>query len=353
MDAPWRPSDLEQRAGRVIRRGNSNDKVFIRRYVTEGTFDAYMYQLLEIKQRFNDQIFTSDNPARIVKDIDGAALNYAEIKALSSGDDRIKEKVTLEMEISKLEVLKARHRNEMFHMEHQMKVLPAEIQGLQERIRAMNEDLALASSHPSRTEDGKLIPASVKGVVYEKQEDAGLALMEETKKLPTRQDWYTIGSLRGFEIQGMITEKTDSGLHLAMAIAGKCHYRIEVPGSSSGQGLMMRLNNIIDSTISARLDSSKKSLANCQSELSGVKMQIGKAFPDEELLQEKKNRLAQLDEALNLDAQSSKSQIEETEERTSVASPPRKRSLSEIINNASGRAGAIDSSVANQMVPSR
>lgn len=344
LDAPWRPSDLEQRAGRVIRRGNHNDKVYMRRYVTEGTFDAYMYQLLEIKQRFIDQIFSSKNPARTIDDVDGAALNYAEIKALSSGDERIKEKVTLEMEISKLEILKNRHQSEMFRHEHNLKVLPQEIQGLEERVSAMKEDEANVASKPSRTADGKFLPATVKGVTYEKQGETGLALVEAVKKLP-REEWVTIGSLRGFQIQGLATFSNNFGhIDMHLAIAGKCRYSIDVPENASGQGIMMSLNNILDSTIAQRLETGKKRLAACKLDLKSAQEAVGKPFPDDALLQEKKARLAQLDDALNLENQENREQQVSSGEvdvevvKTNVAA--QKRSLSEIIANAERTASA-------------
>lgn len=339
LDAPWRPSDLEQRAGRVIRRGNHNDKVYMRRYVTEGTFDAYMYQLLEIKQKFIDQIFSSKNPARCVDDVDGAALNYAEIKALSSGDERIKEKVSLEMEISKLEILKNRHQSEMYRMEHQLTVLPQEIQGLKDRITSLEQDLELVSSKPSRTSEGKLIPATVKGITFEKQEDTGNALMNAVKKLPAQDEWTPLGSLRGFQIQGMVVTSGQSDVRkMQLAICGKCRYAIDVMGNSSGQGTMTRLNNILDSTIKDRLDSSRKNLAACESDLASTKAQYGKPFADEALLQEKKARLAQLDEELNLESQENK-ENQQSVESVDVAvvkhtEAAQKRPLSEIIASA-------------------
>lgn len=339
LDAPWRPSDLEQRAGRVIRRGNHNDKVYMRRYVTEGTFDAYMYQLLEIKQKFIDQIFSSKNPARCVDDVDGAALTYAEIKALSSGDERIKEKVSLEMEISKLEVLKNRHQREMFEMEHQLSVLPQEIQGLKDRISSLKQDLDLVASKPSRTSEGKLIPASVKGITFEKQEDTGNALLNAVKKFPVQDEWMPLGSLRGFQIQGRVESFGPSNVRkMHLSISGKCRYAIEVSGSNSGQGIMIRLNNILDSTIKDRLDSSRKKLAACESDLVSTQAQYGKPFADEAVLQEKKARLAQLDEELNLESQENKDNQQSAEsvevEVVKPAAAAQKRPLSEIIASA-------------------
>lgn len=333
LDAPWRPSDLEQRAGRVIRRGNENDLVYMIRYVTEGTFDSYMYQLLEVKQRFIDQIMSSENPAREADDIDGAALNYAEIKALSSGDERIKEKVALEMEISRLEVLKDRHIRDKYHMEQQLEKLPVEIQGLKERIAAMKEDLALVSSMPSRTEDGKLYQAVVKGMTFEKQEDAGKALVAAAIRLPNREEWVTIGTLRGFQIQGMAIESDRGNVQVKLAIAGKCRYSIDA--SDSGQGNMVRLNNVLDSTISSRLADNRKRLASCEADLKSIQEQVNKPFADEALLQEKRSRLMQLDLELNLDSQ--EKQEAEPSREVEVEVLPAKRSLNEMIAGAASR----------------
>lgn len=337
LDAPWRPSDLEQRAGRVIRRGNENDLVYMIRYVTEGTFDAYMYQLLEVKQRFIDQIMSSENPAREADDIDGAALNYAEIKALSSGDERIKEKVALEMEISRLEVLKDRHMRDKYHMEQQLEKLPLEIQGLKERISAMKDDLALVSSMPSRTEDGRLCQAVVKGVTFEKQEDAGKALVTAAKMLPNREEWATIGTLRGFEIQGIAYESDRGAVQVKLAVAGKCRYSIDA--SDSGQGNMVRLNNVLDSTISTRLISNKNRLAACESDLKSIQEQVEKPFADEALLQEKRSRLMQLDLELNLDSQE-KQDPGPSREVPDVEVLPAKRPLNEMIAGAASRCTA-------------
>lgn len=356
LDAPWRPSDLEQRAGRVIRRGNHNDKVYMRRYVTEGTFDAYMYQLLEIKQRFIDQIFSSKNPARSIEDVDGAALDYAEIKALSSGDERIKEKVTLEMEISKLEIMKNRHQSELFRHEHNLKVLPQEIQGLEERIAAMKEDVALVQSKPSRTTDGKLIPATVKGVTFEKQGETGLALIEAVKHLP-QDEWVTIGSLRGFQIQGMAQVIDDFNMfRMDLAICGKCRYSTTFSGKVNGQGVMLSLNNILDSTIAQRLESTQKKLATCEMDLKSAQEVVGKPFPDDALLQEKKARLAQLDDELNLENQENREpqcnsgevDVEVVKSNTAA----QKRPLSEIIASAQRTASANISGMGRPHDPS-
>lgn len=337
LDAPWRPSDLEQRTGRVIRRGNENDMVYMVRYVTEGSFDAYMYQLLEIKQKFSDQIMTSKNPARVVDDVDGAALNYAEIKALSSGDDRIREKVTLEMEISRLEVLKNRYASEQFHMEHQAQVLPVEIQGLKERIPAMEEDLKKVASMPSRTSDGKLIPAVVKGETFKLQEETGNAIVEAVKKLPNRDTWVTVGTLRGFEIQGMSVDNGRGEIGVKLALSGKCRYPIEL--HLNGATIMSRFNNMLDYGMRSRLDFNKKRLAACESDLITIRNELNKPFPDEATLQEKKARLAELDEALNLEALKETESIEEGEVEVVASSPSGKMSLSDMIANASARAG--------------
>lgn len=336
LDVPYRPSDLEQQEGRVIRQKNSNADVYIDRYVTEGTFDAYMYQLLEIKQRFISQVHTPNPSVREAADVDEISMSYADIKALASGDPRIKERVELEMDVQRLSLLKSRHENAQFHLQQDIQNrLPAEISKTSKNLSRTRSDLIHIQSGPSRTEDNHLLPVSVKGVVYEKPAEAGAALR---KAIERAKDWEVtpIGEIRGFEISVDKTEKgwfTRGGpvVKLQLSYVGK--YLCDI--SDSDTGLVIRLNNLLDKDIPERVRTLEKKLSTAQRDLETAKSEYGKPFPRTDELREKQQRLAELTKALDLDAQD-RPQEHETEVSEQENSG---NSLDHIIRDAQSRQG--------------
>ena len=341
LDCPWRPSDLEQRAGRVIRRGNNNEQVHIHRYVTEGTFDAYMYQLIEAKQRFASQIMTSKSPVRVAADIDESVLNYSQIKALASGNPKVREKIELEIEVARLTMLEGRHKREQYRLNNLIhQKLPAEIKELSERLVGLEADYELLGKHASRTSDWKMVPATINGQTYEKPSEAGEALINLAKKLPTYEKWYNVGSLRGFNIIAYLPDP-HYGSNPKIALANNRRYQIEL--SSSPVGIMTRLNNVLDDTIPDKYKTCKRDLVKLQSQLESAKREYGSPFPSADILREKSARLKELEEELNLDilqAQNHEevhdSQIEQPAEKA-VSPTPTTRSLNDMIASASER----------------
>lgn len=347
LDCPWRPSDLEQRAGRVERRGNTNEKVFMYRYVTEGTFDAYMYQLLEAKQRFISQIFTSKNPAREANDVDDATLGFAEIKALSSGDPRIREKVALEIEVSKLEMLKNRHQSEQYQLDQTIRhTLPNRISLLSEVLPKLEKDSEAVKSHPSHDGKGNMIPIDVKGVSYETATDAGKAILAALDQINKPEEWRPLGTFRGFRLLGRVSDvKTGSG-HLffrspMLALSGERMYTLR-DFNDSAVGVIQRLNNILDRYLPNHVSETQLELSASEKQLDASRREFGKPFAREEELQEKKSLLAALDAELNLSVQKSEGTIsdQEPEPVPDVSRAGEKKSLSDIIANASQRAQA-------------
>ena len=330
LDVPWRPSDLEQRAGRIVRRGNNNEKVHMHRYVTEGTFDAYSYQLIEAKQRFASQIMTSKTPPRIANDVDESVLNYAQIKALASQDPRIKEKIELEMEVSRLQMLKRRHQADQSSLGWALKTLPDKEKELKKKLSGLEADAALIKSSASRTEKGELLPVTILGKSYEKQEEAGSRILAILKKLPEEGKWYTIGNLRGFDL---IALKDSFGSRLA--INGKRSYQVSY--GTSGAGLMMRLNNVLDKEVFSDIESCENNILEVQHEFKTAQEEYGKPFANEDKLKEKSARLKVLEAELNLDAQLT---METAKNAAESKEGIKASSLSEMINNAAAKAEA-------------
>ena len=296
LDCPWRPSDLEQRAGRVVRRGNGNDLVHIHRYVTENTFDAYLYQLIEAKQRFASQIFTSRSPVRVAADVDESVLNYCQIKALASGNPKIREKIELEIEISRLKTIENSYKRDQRHLEFLIRNIPLDQKTISDRLAGLEEDYAFISSQPSRTEKGEMHPAEVKGVTYENQAEAGNAIFAAMNKLPERDKWFCIGHLRGMRILAM---QAYNKSYVNLSIAGKRNYGVTY--GVDGQGLMVRLNNILDNGIQKSIAECKKELARLDRDLASAQAEYGKPSPNAEILKAKRARLSQLERELNLD----------------------------------------------------
>ena len=293
LDCPWRPRDLEQRAGRLDRRGNTNPEVEIYRYVTESTFDAYLYQIIENKQRFISQVFTSKTPERVMQDVDEAVLNYAEVKALATGDPRIMELCTLEAEVSRLKLLKSSYLSERYDLQDSaMKTLPAKIRGLENEIRGFEEDAALAA---------KTLPASseqfesmmVEGRWFSTPKDAGYAILEICKTC-TSHDPLTIGIYRGFglELSWDLWEKSH-----VLHIVGQERHKIHL--GTDARGNISRLDNALGD-FPKELQAKQRALGEVRQQLAVALAEKDKPFPQEAELSEKTARLGELTVALQV-----------------------------------------------------
>ena len=326
LDCPWRPRDLIQRLGRIKRRGNKNKKVRVYRYVTEGTFDAYLWQTVENKQKFISQIMTSKSPVRSCEDVDEAALSYAEIKALCAGDPRIKERMELDVDVSKLKIMKAAHQSKQYELEDNLlKHFPEQIRQYQGYIEGLNADMKTLAEHPHPTiikEIAAPAPAAegqaegtepvepaapavvarevsqgfagmvIKGTVFEDREAAGAALIEVCKGIKDTTP-VEIGSYRGFSmsvsmpffkhellLKGEMTHKTDLG--------------------QDPRGNLVRIDNAL-AGMPERLVAVKAQLDNLFAQQAAAKEEVGKPFPQEDELRQKSARLAELDSLLNID----------------------------------------------------
>ena len=293
LDCPWRPSDLQQRLGRIVRQFNQNPEVEIYRYVTENTFDAYLYQLVENKQKFIAQIMTSKSPVRVADDVDETALNYAEIKALATGNPLIIEKCNLDMEVGKLNLLKADYLNQRYALEKLVeRTYPAEIAQLTERIAGYEQDAALAQSHPKVPEG--FCGMEVEGKHYTEKEDAGKAIIDVCTKM-TGSDAVLLGQYRGFS--------------MALAYDGINNvYRITLKGTLSHTvtlgtdifGNITRLDNALDK-LPESLQMKRTELADTKVQLENAHAELKKPFSNEAELAEKTERLNELNILLNMD----------------------------------------------------
>ena len=297
LDCPYRPSDLEQRDGRVIRQKNGNEDVYIYRYVTENTFDAYMYQLLEIKQRFISQIHTPNPSIREAADMDEVTMSFAEIKALASGDPRIKERVELEVDVQKLSLLQKRHENQQFRLKRRIAAIPEELESSRRQLDKLRQDKALVDSSPARVEGDKLPPMEVMGRKYEKAGEAGKALLSAYKKAPDNS-LTPIAMLRGFTILADKREKTKATRFLLSGMT-----KFQVSASESEVGTVLRFHKVLDKAIPESIRSHEREISALESELSSSKEAFGLPFPRAAELTEKKERLDKLTQALDIDAQ--------------------------------------------------
>ena len=288
LDCPWRPSDLEQRAGRIIRQGNTNKDVDIYRYVTEQTFDTYLYQLVENKQKFISQIMTSKSPVRSAEDIDEASLSYAEIKALASGNPKIKEKMDLDIQVNKLKLAKANYLSEKYDLEDKIiKYYPSKISTLKERIASYEKDI---KETPEVTEfDGMMI----KGKRYEEKETAGKALLITCKSIQdsTQQN---IGEYRGFSM--LASYDSFYQIHTIFLMKNLAH-KVEL--GSDVFGNITRLDNVING-LSKKLEIEKNLLENTLNQFENAKEEVKRPFDKEDELQEKSNRLSELNKELDI-----------------------------------------------------
>ena len=294
LDCPWRPRDLEQRSGRIIRQGNQNPEVQIYRYVTEGTFDSYLYQMVENKQRFISQVFTSKSPARVMQEIDDAVLSYNEIKALATGNPMIIEHANLETEVNKLKMLNASHLSQRYELEDKiLKYYPQEISRLNERISGYTADIARREENtPAKKED--FPPMQIHGTVYTEKAEAGKALIEACKQL-TNSDPVSIGSYRGFEMQ-LFYEAFSK--EYRVALKGTLTYTASL--GTDIHGNITRLDNALNG-LETRLQEHRDRLENTTAQMEAAKADAAKPFPREQELQEKSKRLAELTKLLKMD----------------------------------------------------
>ena len=294
MDCPWRPSDLQQREGRIIRQGNENSKVDIYTYVTENTFDSYLYQLVEGKQKFIGQIMTSKSPVRSAEDIDETALSYAEIKALCSGNPHIKEKMDLDIEVQKLKLLRSNHMSQRYALEDQLiRKFPKEIASMHQWIDGLEADMALLKDKTQPNADG-FCPMVIGGQTYTEKKAAGTALLEACNSL-TSTDPVPLGSYRGFRL----TLCFDSFEKLfKISMQGTLTYKVGLGTDVFGN--IQRMDNLLESMPTRQLDYKEK-LKNLEIQVEIAKQEVEKPFPREEELTEKSARLDQLNILLNMD----------------------------------------------------
>jgi len=294
LDCPWRPSDLEQRQGRIERQGNMFPEVEVYRYVTEQTFDAYLYQLVESKQKFISQIMTSKSPVRSAEDVDEVALSFAEVKMLATGDKRFKEKMDLDMQVAKLKVLKQSYLSEHYDLEDRiLKYFPQTIKEYEERIVSYESDTALAEQHKPQGED-KFCPMTLKGVTYTEKADAGEMLLAVCKENPLSNP-VEIGSYRGFKME---VYYDSFNTHYCLNLCGKAKHKVDL--GSDVLGNLTRIENEIGK-IPSRLEAAKTRKAETLEQLANAKTEVLKPFAFEDELKEKTDRLNALNIELNLD----------------------------------------------------
>ncbi len=299
LDCPWKPAELEQQEGRILRQGNRNKKVWIYRYVTESTFDAYLWQILENKQKFISQIMTSKSPVRSCEDVDDTALSYAEIKSLATGNVYIKEKMELDIQVSKLKLLKAEHVSQKYRLEADIaRNYPAEIAELKERVAGLLADVKMAAPVLEKAEGKDNFAMEIKGRVYTDRKEAGEAFIYACQGLRATDDARPVGSFSGF---GLAVFYNALSQQYMARIGGKCSYRVEVGRDALGN--MQRISNAL-ARIPEELKETKQKLENVQRQLAIAKEEVEKPFVKEAELQEKLERLAELNVLLNMDEKS-------------------------------------------------
>ena len=315
LDCPWRPSDLEQRQGRIERQGNMFPEVEVYRYVTEQTFDAYLYQLVESKQKFISQIMTSKSPVRSAEDVDEVALSFAEVKMLATGDARFKEKMDLDIQVSKLRVLKQSYLSEHYYLEDRvLKYYPQTIKEYEKRIAGYENDAAFAEQHKPQGED-KFCPMTLKGMTYTEKADAGEMLLAICKDYPMSAA-TEIGSYRGFRIE--IYYDTVNA-HYCMNLCGKAKHKVDLGADALGN--LTRIENEL-SKLPARLEAAKTKKAETIAQLETAKEEIKKPFAFEDELKEKTERLNALNIELNLNEKDTS--VMDTEPEQAEEQPERK-----------------------------
>ncbi len=318
LDCPWRPSDLQQREGRIIRQGNENDEVDIYTYVTENTFDSYLYQMVENKQKFIGQIMTSKSPARSAEDIDETSLSYAEIKALCAGDERIKEKMDLDIEVQRLKLLKSNHLSQKYALEDDIiKHFPHAIAIAKGRIKNVQEDIAVRDANTHPNEDG-FSPMVVAGVTYTERKAAGTAILEVRKTL-TDNTPVPLGQYRGFEMEIFFDSLFKE---YKVSLTGAHEHSMTLGADIFGN--ILRLDNLLGG-FEDDLASAQRDLATYETQLASAKVEVEKPFPQEDELKEKSARLDELNILLNMDKQENEIMDGELDEGDGPAREPSDR----------------------------
>ena len=303
LDCPWRPGDLEQRSGRIIRQGNRNKEVHIYRYVTESTFDAYLWQTVENKQKFISQIMTSKSPVRSCEDVDETALSYAEIKALCAGDERIKEKMDLDVDVARLKLMKASHQSQQFRLEDNLlRHFPEQIRQNESFVEGFTADMQTLSAHPHPV-DG-FAGMEVKGDLLTDKDNAGAAILEAFKDAKGMEP-VPIGSYRGF---AMSLTVEDFGRDFVLTLKGKMNHRVTL--GKDARGNLTRIDNVL-SAMPDRLQNVRNTLDALTAQMETAKAELGKPFPQEDELRTKSARLAELNAELNIDDRTPMEQMAE------------------------------------------
>ena len=315
LDCPWRPGDLEQRSGRIIRQGNRNEQVHIYRYVTEATFDAYLWQTVENKQKFISQIMTSKSPVRSCEDIDETALSYAEIKALCAGDERIKEKMDLDVDVARLRLMKANHQSQQYRLEDSiLRTFPEQIEWNKAHIAGLEADMAMLAAHPLPVEG--FVGMEVKGDTLTDKDNAGAALLEAFKDAKGLEP-VPIGNYRGF-VMSLTVE--DFGREFVLTLKGQMTHKVLL--GKDARGNLIRMENALNA-MPERLRGVQERLDNIYAQLEAAKAELGKPFPQGDELQRKAARLAELNAVLNIDDKRSPERLPESVPEAEIAKAPK------------------------------
>ncbi|MBQ3514709.1 MAG: helicase [Lachnospiraceae bacterium] len=294
LDVPWRPSDIEQQEGRILRQGNKNDKVKIFRYVTEGTFDSYSWQLIENKQKFIGQIMTSKSPVRSCEDIDEAALSYAEVKALATGNPYIKEKMDLDIQVSKLKLMKANHTSQRYRLEDNIaQHYPKQIATMKERIAGYRADIQTYEQNKPLDKDK--FSMKIGNKLFTDKKEAGTALIDMCRSAKQPNMAVTIGEYRGFK---MSVSFDTFNSKFSIALKGQLSHEVEIGADPLGN--LQRLSNALEA-MSGKMADVEQKLSNVEHQLETAKVEVTKPFPQEEELKEKLERLSELNALLNMD----------------------------------------------------
>ena len=326
LDCPWRPGDLEQRSGRIIRQGNRNKEVHIYRYVTESTFDAYLWQTVENKQKFISQIMTSKSPVRSCEDVDETALSYAEIKALCAGDERIKEKMDLDVDVARLKLMKASHQSQQYKLEDSLlKKFPEEIEKSKGFISGLEADMKTLAAHP-HPEDG-FAGMTVKNDNLTDKDNAGAALLEAFKDVRGMEP-VPIGTYRGFQ---MSLTLEDFGKDYVLTLKGQMTHRVTL--GKDARGNLTRIDNVLNA-MPDRLQNVRNTLDATTAQMEAAKAELGKPFPQEEELRVKSARLAQLNAELNIDE---RTPIEQLADESAISAKAERPSVLARLKNTSMR----------------
>jgi hypothetical protein len=313
LDVGWKPSDMTQRNGRIIRQGNMNKEVKVFNYVTEGTFDSYLFQTLENKQRFISQIMTSKSPVRSCEDVDEQALSYAEIKALCAGNPLIKEKMDLDVQVAKLKVLKADHQSQKFRLQDKLLTkFPADIQEANAHIAGLKADAQIAAAHPQGKEE--FCGMVIKGVAYDEKKTAGERLVLACSELPNAEE-KVIGSYRGFEL----SLRFDAFRTEYQALL-KGQRKYTVPLGNDPLGNIIRLDNSLNN-FPERITAAENELTTLHQQQEAAQIEVEKSFPQEEELAEKSARLAELNAQLDVDEKSHEPEQDEEEQEDAPRRP--------------------------------